>query len=104
MKLSDLMEFDVNAYTVRNPGRGLKIRRPEVVNRGNSKIVYLGTDAIQRPHSGPQASPPGPKVTVPKIDRKKLRIKRTGRLGKNSSGETLWLDNPTATPCSSCGY
>jgi len=103
MKLSDILEVEVNAYTVRRPTKGLKIKRPEVINKGNDKIVYLGTDAIQRPHSGPQVYPKVPISTVPKIDRKKLRIKRAGRLGKPGS-ETMWLDNPTATPCSSCGY
>jgi hypothetical protein len=94
MKLSELFR-----------GHGsLKVKCPEVIDKGNDKIVYLGTDAIQRSHSGDQAPEPSTGGTVPKIDRKKLRIKRAGRVGKNKNGETLWLDNPTATPCSSCGY
>jgi hypothetical protein len=104
MKLVELLEVQDNVYTRRFTGKDLKIKRPEVINKGNDKIVYLGTDAIQRSHSGPQAYPLGPKGAVPKIDRKKLKIKRVGRVSKKTNGETLWLDNPTCTPSSTSGY
>jgi hypothetical protein len=84
-------------------GHSAKIKRPEVINKGNDKIVYLGTDAIQRPHSGPQAYGAEKKSTIPTIN-KRLKIKRAGRMAGKKGEETLWLDNPTATPCSSCGY
>lgn len=95
MKLSELF----------GPHVKFKIKRPIINDTGNDKIVYLGTDAIQRSFSGSQASIPGQRQTIPKINRKKLRIKQICRIAPdNGNGETLWLDNPTSTPCSSCGY
>jgi len=80
-------------------GHNFKIKRPEVINKGNDKIVYLGTDAIQRSFSADQAYPAGPKQSVPKINRKKLKLKRMGKIGPdNGNGEVMWLDNPTCTP------
>lgn len=115
MKLADILEFEANSFTARRPGRGIKIKRPVVSYKDNDKIVYLGTDAIQRSHSGPQAAIPGPVTTVPTI-KKRLKIKRAGKLnfkqwqqiwskeGGQKGGETLWLDNPAVTGCYSCGY
>lgn len=102
MKLSDILETEANEYTIMRPTRGLKIKRKEIINKGNDKIVYLGTDAIQRSHSGFQTSNE-PKATIPKINRKNLKIKTIKRI-QFKKEEPLWLDNPTCMPCSTCGY
>jgi len=47
MKLSEI-------FKVRAPKKKFKIKRPVVKDVGNVKIVYLGTDAIQRSFSGTQ--------------------------------------------------
>ena len=102
-------------------GHSLKIKRPEIINKGNDKIVYLGTDAIQQPHSGPQATP-RPVTAVPTLKRVmsaksagKLNFKQWNKIwskeigqksgeGGQKGGETLWLDNPSVTGCPTCGY
>lgn len=91
------------AEIVSKPKHDYKVKRPEVINKGNDEIVYLGTDAIQRSFSGSQATINGQKGTVTKIDRKMLKIKSVGRISLKKD-KPLWLDSPTSTPSSTSGY
>ena len=44
------------------------------------------------------------KVNFIRPPKKRLKIKRAWKQSASEGGETLWLANPTSTPCSSCGY
>jgi hypothetical protein len=97
MKLAELFrrptgdpEIRANVHFVTPPKKNVRIKRDPVKDNGNDKIIYLGTDAIERSFSAGLGS--------------KRRIKKAGRISIKQSGETLWLDNPTATPSSATGY
>lgn len=97
MKLAEIFrrltgdpEIRANVHFVTPPKKNMKIKRDWKQDIGNDKIVYLGTDAIERSFSAGAGS--------------KKRIKKAGRISFKQSGETLWLDNPTATPSSNTGY
>ena len=93
---------------------GLNVKREYKPETGNKSIVYLGTDAIAKQHSSP-FTPPVP-VRSLTMEKRRLKIRGVGRLngkqwykiwgekGGQQGGETLWLDNPSVTGCSSCGY
>ena len=42
-------------------------------------------------------------ISFIKPPKRRFKIKRNLK-GTEVGSETLWLDNPTSTPCSSCGY
>jgi len=97
---------------------GLKVKRDAVPLTGNKSITYIGNHSIQMPFSSPSMTGDSNTDAQMKIPnpRKIVRGKRLKKLtrtqwkkywsaqGGDHGGETFWTDNPTSTPCSSCGY
>ena len=58
------------------------------------------SELFRRSFGGPELSP---LIIFKKSPKKRLKIKKAWKSSANGA-ETLWLDNPTSTGCSTCGY
>jgi hypothetical protein len=57
-------------------------------------------EIFRRSIGGPELRP---EIIFKKLPNRRLKIKRPWKSSPTNS-ETLWVDNPTSTGCSTCGY